>query len=244
MNNIKLTIEYDGTNYYGWQRQKDKISIQEAIESAIASITKENIEVIGSSRTDAGVHAKGFVANFKTSSSVPPNRFREALNTKLPDDIVIIKSEAVNDEFHARYNAKGKTYEYNLLNSEAPSALFRNYSYQPKYNLDVNAMKEAAKYFIGTHDFIAFRTQGSSVKGTIRTIFDLKVEEEDKIIKISVTGDGFLYNMVRIIVGTLIRVGRNKIPASSIIDIINKKDRALAGDCVPPNGLVLKEVYY
>ena len=244
MNNIKLTIEYDGTNYYGWQRQKDKISIQEAIEQAIASITKENSEVIGSSRTDAGVHAKGFVANFKTNSSVPPNRFREALNTKLPDDIVIIKSEAVNDEFHARYNAKGKTYEYNLLNTEAPSALLRNYSYHPKYDLNVEAMKEAAKYFIGTHDFIAFRSQGSSVKGTVRTIFDLKVEEKDEIIKISVTGDGFLYNMVRIIVWTLIEVGRGKTKPEDIKEIILKKDRKLAGFCVPAKGLFLKEVYY
>lgn len=244
MNNIKLTIEYDGTNYYGWQRQKDKVTIQEAIEEAIASLTKEEVEVTGSSRTDAGVHAKGFVANFKTNSSIPPERFRDALNTKLPDDIVIIKSEKENDDFHARYNAKGKTYEYSLLNTEAPTALYRNYTYHPKYSLDVEAMKEAAKYFIGTHDFIAFRTQGSSVKGTVRTIFDLKVEENDKIIKISVTGDGFLYNMVRIIVGTLIEVGRGKNKPQDIEMIISSKDRRLAGFCVPAKGLVLKEVYY
>lgn len=244
MNNIKLTIEYDGTNYFGWQKQKDKPTIQEAIEVAIASITKEEVEVIGSSRTDAGVHAKGFVANFKSTSKVPPNKFREALNTKLPDDIVILKSEKVTDDFHSRFNAKGKTYEYNILNTEVPSALLRNYSYNTRFELDVNTMKEAAKYFVGKHDFIAFRSQGSSVQGTVRTIFDLKVEENEKIIKISVSGDGFLYNMVRIIVGTLIEVGRGKILPQHIATIITSKDRKLAGPCVPAKGLLLKEVYY
>lgn len=244
MNNIKITLEYDGTNYYGWQKQKGMKTIQGEIEEALFAVTKEMCEVTGSSRTDAGVHAKGFVANFKTNSKVPPNKFREALNVKLPDDIVIIKSEKVDDEFHARYYAKGKTYEYSILNDDVPSALMRNQVYHYKYDLDIEAMKIAAKQFIGTHDFAAFKTQGSSVKGTIRTIFDVKVEKTEKIIKISVSGDGFLYNMVRIIVGTLINVGRGKTDPSSIVDIINKKDRTLAGDCVPPHGLLLKKVYY
>ena len=244
MNNIKITLEYDGTNYYGWQKQKGMKTIQGEIEEALFAVTKEMCEVTGSSRTDAGVHAKGFVANFKTNSKVPPNKFREALNVKLPDDIVIIKSEKVDDEFHARYYAKGKTYEYSILNDDVPSALMRNQVYHYKYDLDIEAMKIAAKQFIGTHDFAAFKTQGSSVKGTIRTIFDVKVEKTEKIIKISVSGDGFLYNMVRIIVGTLINVGRGKTDSSSIVDIINKKDRTLAGDCVPPHGLLLKKVYY
>ena len=244
MNNIKITLEYDGTNYYGWQRQKGMKTIQGEIEEAIFIVTKERCEVTGSSGTDAGVHAKGFVANFKTNSKVPPNKFREALNVKLPNDIVILKSEKVEDEFHARYCAKGKTYEYYILNDEVPSALMRNQVYHYKYDLDIEKMKIAAKQFIGTHDFSAFKTQGSSVKGTIRTIFDVKVEKIEKIIKISVSGDGFLYNMVRIIVGTLINVGRGKTDSSLITEIINKKDRKLAGDCVPPNGLLLKEVYY
>ena len=200
LNNIKLTLEYDGTNYYGWQKQKGFKTIQGEIEEAIELVTKEHCEVIGSSRTDAGVHAG--------------------------------------------YYAKGKTYEYYILNSDVPSALMRNQMYHYKYDLDVEAMKIAAKQFIGTHDFAAFKTQGSSVKGTIRTIFDVKVEKEKNIIKISVSGDGFLYNMVRIIVGTLINVARGKTDATSILEIINKKDRSLAGDCVPPYGLFLKEVYY
>ena len=244
MNNIKITLEYDGTNYYGWQKQKGMKTIQGEIEEALFAVTKERCEVTGSSRTDAGVHAKGFVANFRTNSKVPPNRFREALNVKLPNDIVILKSEKVDDEFHARYYAKGKTYEYSILNDDVPSALMRNQVYHYKYDLDIDAMEVAAKQFIGTHDFAAFKTQGSSVKGTIRTIFEVKVEKTEKIIKISVSGDGFLYNMVRIIVGTLINVGRGKTDSNSIVDIINKKDRTLAGDCVPPHGLLLKEVYY
>ena len=244
MNNIKITLEYDGTNYYGWQKQKGMKTIQGEIEEALFAVTKERCEVTGSSRTDAGVHAKGFVANFRTNSKVPPNRFRDALNVKLQNDIVILKSENVDDEFHARYYAKGKTYEYSILNDDVPSALMRNQVYHYKYDLDIDAMKVAAKQFIGTHEFAAFKTQGSSVKGTIRTIFEVKVEKTEKIIKISVSGDGFLYNMVRIIVGTLINVGRGKTDSNSIVDIINKKDRTLAGDCVPPHGLLLKEVYY
>ena len=184
LNNIKLTLEYDGTNYYGWQKQKELKTIQGEIEEAIELVTKEYCEVTGSSRTDAGVHAKGFVANFKTNSKVPPAKFREALNVKLPEDIVIIKSEQVEDDFHARYCAKGKTYEYYILNSEVPSALMRNQMYHYKYDLDIDAMKIAAKQFIGTHDFAAFKTQGSSVKGTVRTIFDVKVEKEEIVLAI------------------------------------------------------------
>ncbi len=246
MNNIKLIIEYEGTNYFGWQKQNKQglRTIQAEIEEAIKSTTKENIELIGCSRTDAGVHAKGFIANFKTESKVPPNKFREALNAKLPDDIVIISSELADIDFHARYKAKGKTYQYTILNRDYPSAIKRNLSYHVKKELNIAAMREAAKYFKGTHDFIAFRTQGSSVKGTVRTIFDLEIVEEEKFLKILVTGDGFLYNMVRIIVGTLINVGLGKNNAIDIIEIIENKDRTLAGPCVPAKGLLLKEVYY
>jgi tRNA pseudouridine38-40 synthase len=244
VNNIKITLEYDGTNYYGWQKQRNMKTIQGQVEEAIKQLTNEDVDVIGCSRTDAGVHAKGFIANFKTNSSIPSNKFREALNIKLPDDIVILHSEKVDDNFHSRYDAKGKTYEYLILNTEAPTAIMRNFVYHYKYGLNTEHMIEAAKHFIGTHDFIAFRTQGSSVKGTIRTIFDLKVESYEKNIKISITGDGFLYNMVRIIVGTLINVGRGKNSPDDIIKIISSKDRSLAGDCVPAKGLLLKEVYY
>lgn len=244
MRNIKLILEYDGTNYLGWQKQKIGTTIQGTLEAAIADLTNEEVEVTGSSRTDAGVHARGFVANFKTNSRIPADKFREAINHKLPDDIVILKSEEVEIEFHARYDAKGKTYSYSILNREVPSAINRNYLYHLKKKLDVEAMKEACKYFIGTYDFAAFKTSGSSVKTTVRTITELYIEEEDNIIKIYVTGDGFLYNMVRIIVGTLIMVGSNKINSNEIKNIIDSKQREKAGICVPATGLVLEKVYY
>lgn len=244
MRNIKLILEYDGTNYLGWQKQKIGTTIQGTLEAAIADLTNEEVEVTGSSRTDAGVHARGFVANFKTNGRIPADKFREAINHKLPDDIVILKSEEVEIEFHARYDAKGKTYSYSILNREVPSAINRNYLYHLKKKLDVEAMKEACKYFIGTYDFAAFKTSGSSVKTTVRTITELYIEEKDNIIKIYVTGDGFLYNMVRIIVGTLIMVGSNKINSNEIKNIIDSKQREKAGICVPATGLVLEKVYY
>lgn len=244
MRNIKLTLEYDGTNYQGWQKQKIGKTIQGTLEKAIWELTKSNIEVIGSSRTDSGVHAKGFIANFKTKSTIPSNKFREALNYRLPEDIVILKSEEVSNDFHSRYSAKGKTYSYSIINREVPLAIYRNYYYNVKKQLNIGAMSEACRYFIGTHDFNAFKSSGGSVKTTIRTITDLHIESNGDIIKIYVTGDGFLYNMVRIIVGTLIMVGNNKIKPNEIKEIIDSKDREKAGICVPANGLVLEEVYY
>ncbi|WP_066889884.1 tRNA pseudouridine(38-40) synthase TruA [Clostridium nigeriense] len=244
MRNIKITLEYDGTNYLGWQKQKVGKTIQGTLEEAIKTLTHEDIEVIGSSRTDAGVHARGFIANFKTNSKIPAEKFREAINHKLPDDIVILKSEMVEDDFHSRYNARGKTYSYSILNRDVTSAIDRNYIYHVKRELDLNSMREACKYFIGTYDFSAFKTSGSSVKSSIRTISDLYIEKNDNIIKIFVTGDGFLYNMVRIIVGTLIMVGNNKIKPEEIKNIINSKNRDNAGICVPPTGLTLEKVYY
>lgn len=244
MRNIKLILEYDGTNYFGWQKQPDKVTVQETLEKAISVLTNEYIDIIGSSRTDSGVHAKGFVANFKTNSKIPPQKFREAINYRLPDDIVVLKSEEVEQNFHARYNAIGKTYSYTILNREVPVAIGKDYTYHLKKELNIGAMKEACKNFIGTYDFEAFRSSGSSVKTTIRTITDLHIEKQDEIIKIHITGNGFLYNMVRIIVGTLIMVGYNKISPMEIKNIIDSKDRKRAGMCVPAGGLTLEKVYY
>lgn len=244
MRNIKLTIEYDGTSYGGWQRQKNNKTIQESIENAIRLVTKEEVELIGSSRTDAGVHAKGMVANFLTESRIPANKFREAINTKLPDDIAIVYSEEVNEHFHSRYDSKGKTYCYTVINKYEKVAIGRNYSYHVKDELNRNAMLEATRYFIGKHDFKAFKTNGSSVKTSVRTITDLNIEFNNDIIKITISADGFLYNMVRIIVGTLIEVGKGKINPSDIESIIVKGDRSKAGPCVPPSGLVLEKVFY
>ena len=244
MRNIKLTIEYDGTSYGGWQKQKNNRTIQQCIEEAIRLLTGEEVELIGSSRTDAGVHAKGMVANFITNSQIPADKFREAINTKLPDDIGIIKSEEVDKNFHSRYDSKGKTYCYTLVNRYEKVCIGRNYVYQVRDELNYNLMKEAAKYFLGKHDFKAFKTNGSSVKTSVRTISGLELELKDDVIKIFVSADGFLYNMVRIIVGTLIEVGKGKIKPEDIESIIRNGDRSKAGPCVPPNGLVLEKVFY
>lgn len=244
MKNIKLIIEYDGTHYSGWQKQNNAKTIQETIEKALFKATKEHIELIGSSRTDAGVHAKGMTANFSTDSTIPAERFREAINRFLPDDISIIKSEDINDDFHARYNSKGKTYSYTIINRYEKVAIGKDYMLHVKDELNIEEMKKACTYFIGKHDFSAFKTLGSSVKTSTRTISELYIEEQNDVIKIYITADGFLYNMVRIIVGTLLEVGKGKISSDSIEGIIDSKDRSKSGPCVKANGLVLEKVYY
>lgn len=244
MKNIKLVIEYDGTNYLGWQKQKNGITVQSAVEEAIHKLTKETVEVIGCSRTDSGVHAEGYVCNFKTNSKVPTEKFKEALNFHLPEDIAVLQCEEVGVNFHARYDSKGKMYCYTILNTNSRRPLARNYSYHYKGALDYKAMMEAAKYFEGTHDFAAFRNVGSSVKTSERTISLIKVERDDEFIKVYVAADGFLYNMARIIVGTLIEVGNGKKNPKDINSIIESKDRTKAGKTSPPQGLSLLEVYY
>ena len=244
MRNIKLIIEYDGSCYGGWQKQKNNKTIQEEIEKAIKKVTGEIIEVFGSSRTDAGVHAKGMVANFKTESNIPEDKYREAINSKLPDDIAIIKSEEVDGEFHSRYCSKGKMYSYTIINRYEKVAIGNKYIYQVREELDIDAMKKACHYFIGLHDFKAFKTSGSSVKTSVRTIEKLYIDKSKDKIKIYITADGFLYNMVRIIVGTLVEVGKGKMQPEDIKRIIESQDRTEAGPCVPPNGLILEEVYY
>ena len=244
MRNIKLTLEYDGTRYYGWQRQPIGNTIQQEVEKAISKVIKEYVEVIGSSRTDSGVHAKGYVANFKTNVKMPAEKFRDAINCKLPRDIVIIKSEEVDLDFHARYSSKGKTYCYTILNREYPCAIDKDYVYYYRWKLNVEEMKKACKYFLGTHDFKAFQTPGGSVKTSIRTISDLHIETNVDKIKIYISADGFLYNMVRIIVGTLILVGSNKIKEDFVKNIIESGVRQNAGKCAPANGLCLEKVFY
>ena len=244
MRNIKLTIEYDGTRYYGWQRQPIGNTIQQELEKAISKVIKKYVEVIGSSRTDSGVHAKGYVANFKTNVKMPAEKFRDAINCKLPRDIVIIKSEEVDLDFHARYSSKGKTYCYTILNREYPCAINKDYVYYYRWKLNVEEMKKACKYFLGTHDFKAFQTPGGSVKTSIRTISDLHIETNVDKIKIYISADGFLYKMVRIIVGTLILVGSNKIKEDFVKNIIESGVRQNAGKCAPANGLCLEKVFY
>ncbi|GAA0078256.1 tRNA pseudouridine(38-40) synthase TruA [Clostridium sp. CTA-5] len=244
MRNIKLVIEFDGTNFCGWQRQKKDRTVQGCIENAILKITGEKSLTNGSSRTDAGVHAKAMVANFFTNSKIPGEKFREALNTKLPDDVAIIKSEEVDSDFHARYSSKGKMYSYTIVNRYEKLSFGKQYLHHVREELNVNNMIKACEYFLGKHDFSAFMSPGSSAKTTVRTITDIHIEQNENIIKIFVSADGFLYNMVRIIVGTLIKVGNGRINIEDIEDIIKEGNRKRSGMCVPPNGLVLEKVFY
>lgn len=244
MRNIKLIIEFDGSNFCGWQRQPKGRTVQKVIETAIYKATGEEIMINGSSRTDAGVHAREMVANFVTNSTIPADKFREAINTRLPEDVSIIKSEEVHMDFHARYSSKGKTYSYTIINRYERLSLGHQYLYHYKYKLEVDKMKNACQYFIGKHDFRAFMSPGSSIKTTIRTVTNLYIEQDRDRIKIFITADGFLYNMVRIIVGTLIKIGNGKLEAEDVRNVIAEGNRKRAGMCVPPNGLILEKVFY
>lgn len=244
LRNIKLIIEYDGTNYAGWQRQNNAVAIQQKIEEVIERVTGSFSEVIGSSRTDSGVHAKGFVCNFYTKSRIPSRNFKIALNGFLPEDIVVIKSEEVDKNFHSRYDSLGKKYVYTVVVGTERPAIGRNYVYYFRRSLNIEKMREASKYFLGTHDFSAFKSVGSSVKTSVRTIKELQIIQSEKTIKFSIVGDGFLYNMARTIVGTLLDVGSGRFTPDCMTNIINSKDRSKAGKSAPAAGLCLEEVYY
>jgi tRNA pseudouridine38-40 synthase len=244
MRNIKLTIEYDGTNYHGWQSQENAITVQNTVESAIRKLTGENCSLTGSSRTDTGVHALGQVANVFTESSIPPDRFSFALNSILPDDISIRESSEESFDFHSRFMSKGKKYRYLIYNSRQPSALLRHRAMHVTLRLNEEKMLEAAEYLIGKHDFTSFRASGSTVKTTERTISNVSLKRDNDIIQFEISGDGFLYNMVRIIAGTLVEVGSGKRDAAEIPSIIEAKNRRKAGITAPAQGLYLLEVYY
>ncbi len=244
MRNIKLTIQYDGTNYHGWQMQKNAPTVQETLSSAVSRVTGTKPQITGSSRTDAGVHAKKFICNFKTQSKVPCERLPLALNTYLPKDIVCLSAEDCDENFNARFSAKKKCYTYYIFNSKLPDAFLCDYSWHFPYKIDIEKMKKAAKAFVGRHDFAGFSASGASVLTTVREIYSLDVEKDGYLIKITVTGNGFLYNMVRIIAGTLAFSGCGKINPDSIPEIIKSCDRKRAGITAPPQGLFLTEVYY
>ena len=244
MRNIKLIIEYDGKGFNGWQKQPDRLNIQGEIEKAIEEITGEKVDLTASGRTDAGVHSLGQTANFKTDSKIPTEKFAKAINSRLKKSIVIKSAEEVDEKFHSRYSVKSKTYRYIINNSENGTAIYRGLEYHVPMKLDYEKMNEAIKYFIGEHDFKAFKASGTSSKSSVRTIYNAEVYEEGDRVFIELTGNGFLYNMVRIIAGTLVDVGIGKIEPNEIPEIIKMQRRENAGKTLPPNGLYLMKVMY
>ncbi len=244
MRNLKCTVAYDGTNYHGFQKQENAITVQEVIETSLEKLIKKEVEIIGASRTDSGVHAEGQVFNCKLKTSIPTEKFALALNTRLPDDIVIIKANDVNYDFHARYSSKDKIYRYQIYNDQFLSPFLRNYTYHIYNKLDLKAMKKGASYLVGKHDFTSFRAVGCNAKVPIRTIYYIDIDSVDKLISLRIKGSGFLYNMVRIIVGTLIKVGLKRINPTEVKEILLAKDRRLAGPTAFAGGLILEKIIY
>lgn len=245
MRNLKIIIEYDGTGYHGWQRQRGDITIQQIIEEKIGLVTQEKIKLIGSGRTDAGVHAIGQVANFKTGSKIGERNLLRGINSLLPEDIVIKSLVEVDERFHSRYDAKSKVYLYQIFNSPFPSALYRNYSWFVHFPLDIDNMKTAASQLIGSHDFSSFCAANNDTSDYIRKVINVSINHgKDGITKFFIEANGFLRYMVRNIVGTLIDVGRGNFSPSEFLDIMKARDRNRAGITAPPQGLFLKEVKY
>jgi tRNA pseudouridine38-40 synthase len=244
MRTIKLTIEYDGTNYAGWQVQANGLGIQQVVEDSLAKILGTRVRIYSSGRTDAGVHAKGMVAAFRTDRGLPVSAFCDGVNCHLPYDISVLNAEEALPDFDPRSDAIGKHYRYTILNSQRRSPLRRLYAWHLKGRLDLDAIEEAARHMIGEKDFAAFRTTGCAARTTVRNVFSVDIKREGELILIDVKGSGFLRNMVRIMVGTLVQVGEGKISADAVPNFFGGKMGATAGMTAPAHGLCLMEVYY
>lgn len=243
---ILFTIAYDGSDFFGWQKQPDENirTVQGEFEKALGRFFKKNVECIGASRTDRGVHAMGQRAVIDIDTTVPTEKFPLALHSFLPEDISVVKAEDVSEEFHPRYDCVKKTYQYKIYNGKYRNPICRKYSEYCHVFLDEKKMNEVSKAFIGTHDFKAFAASGNSSKTTVRTIFDIYVKREGEFVVITVTGDGFLYNMIRIMAGTLMLAGIGKLDFDGLLKIIESRDRTKAGKTAGPNGLTLMEINY
>jgi tRNA pseudouridine38-40 synthase len=245
MRNLKLVLEYDGAAYCGWQRQANGLSIQQVLEEKISIMTGEAVKVIGSGRTDAGVHALGQVAHFKTASTIPGIHFIKGINSLLPRDIAVVALQEVHSTFHARYDAKSKVYRYQIVHGSVRPVLLRQYAWFVPGPLNLEPLCEAARQFSGTHDFSSFCSVHSDARDHIRTISDIRIEAgSHRLIRIEIEADGFLRHMVRGIVGTLVEIGRGKRLASDVQAMMQAKDRRHGGMTAPPQGLFLKEVKY
>ena len=239
-----LTVSYDGTCYCGWQRQKNGPSVQQTLEETLEKLLREPVRVTGASRTDAGVHALGQRAHLDSATSIPAEKLPFALNTMLPGDIRVLGALPVPDTLHARFSVSGKTYQYRMHNSPHASALYRNLSAHVPVRLNDRLMDEAARILLGTHDFAAFAAAGGSAKTTVRTITDIRVQRLDETVLLTVSGNAFLYNMVRIIAGTLIDIGHGRLAPDALQKALDTGDRLQLGVTAPPQGLTLVEVRY
>lgn len=244
MPRIRLELEYDGTGYAGWQRQDNAMTVQQVVEAALERLTGTHTAVHASGRTDSAVHALGQVAHFDTDMRMDPNKFAYALNAFLPKDIRVLDSRQAPDGFHARFDARGKLYRYSIHNAPHASAIHRNTRLHVYRPLDLGAMAEAAAMVEGTHDFAAFCAAGSAVRSTVRTVTRSALKKDGCLIEYEICGTGFLYNMVRIIVGTLIEVGYRDRPPCSVLEALERGERKLAGPTAPPHGLALVKVFY
>lgn len=239
MKRVMLKVAYDGTNYHGWQIQPNVVTIESVLNETLGALFQEEIKVIGASRTDTGVHALGNIAVFDTSARIPADKISYALNQRLPKDIRIQSSMQVASDFHPRHQNSRKTYEYKILNCAFPMPVYRLYSHFTYVKLDVEKMRQAASYLVGEHDFKSFCSTKTVVETTVRTIYDICVEKTGDLICIRITGSGFLYNMVRIIAGTLMEAGRGTLAPEAVADILNACDRQKAGPTLPACGLTL-----
>lgn len=244
MRNVRMVVSYDGTSYNGFQTQPSGNTIQDIIEKGINDLTREGVRIIGSGRTDAGVHARGQVFNFHTESKIPAERWALALNSRLPDDIVVVAADEVPVDFHARFSAKRKTYRYAIDTSHFPDVFRRHFSFHHHAPLHAAAMRTALDALIGEHDFTSFASKQSTQLSHVRTLYEGRIEEGEGQLNIFVTGNGFLYNMVRIIAGTLIEVGEGKLESAAIPHILEAKDRVAAGPTAMAHGLTLWHVDY
>lgn len=246
MRNIKLIIEYDGANYHGWQAQAGcgLPTIQETIGRAVNSLAGEEVAIHSSGRTDSGVHALGHVANFMTSSPIPPEAWAPALNRILPPDIRVISSSEAAPGFHARYSATGKLYRYLILNRPVPSALYRNHTWHVARPLNIRSMRLAARYIIGRHDFSSFRSAACNARNPVRTVRKIEIDKIGGLVEISIEADAFLMHMARNIVGTLVEVALGRFRPGLVKDILEARDRTRAGRTAPAGGLYLVKVFY
>lgn len=244
MRNIALRLRYDGTNYHGWQVQKTEVTVAETLENALSRLCGHKVKVTGCGRTDAGVHAERYCANFRTDCTIPTDKFPLAVNTYLPPDIAVSDAVEAPEDFNAILSCIKKEYTYRIYNSRIRDPFYANRAYFAPAPLDEKLMAVGAKYFIGTHDFAAVRSVGTETKTTIRTVYDYEVRREGKLILLRVCADGFLYNMARAMAGTLIYVSEGKIKPAEIPELLARGDRRLTGPTVPPEGLYMTHIWY